>query len=204
MATAASDGGDEGREHRLLAGEHAHRDPGQRHVAHAVADERHPALDEEDPDERCREAGQQGREQCLAHEVEGEQVAHGATSRGAGSSGAAPMTWPRRGASSSRVVVVGADGVPLEVLRVRSGCPVEVDVPGIQADDAVDDTFEGRELVGDDEHRRATVGESLQDDGQRLLAGVVDTGRRLVHDEHVGPPGERAGDEHAPLLPAGE
>ena len=63
-------------------------------MAHAVADERHPALDEEDPDERGGETGEQRGEQRLAHEVEGEQVVHRVTDRGSGSSGAAPMTWP--------------------------------------------------------------------------------------------------------------
>ena len=87
MATAATHGGDERGEHRRLVGQHADGDAGQGHVAHAVADERHPALHEEDPDERCGEAGEQGGEQRLAHEVEREQVVHDETSRGAGRAG---------------------------------------------------------------------------------------------------------------------
>ena len=39
---------------------------------------------------------------------------------------------------------------------------------------------------------------------EHLLAGGVHAGGRLVHDEDVGLGGERAGDEHAPLLAAGE
>ncbi len=95
------DRGDEGGEHRRLTGEDAHGDTRQGDVPHSVTDEGHAALDEEDPDERRREPGQQGGEQRLAHEVQGQQVGHGATSRGVGSRGAAPMTCPRRGVTSS-------------------------------------------------------------------------------------------------------
>ena len=60
IATAGEDGRDEGGEHGLLPGEDADRDPGEGHVPHPVADEGHPALHEEDPDERRGQAGQQG------------------------------------------------------------------------------------------------------------------------------------------------
>jgi hypothetical protein len=79
----------------------AEGDPAVGDVGHAVADERHPALDEEDADEGRRETGEERSEQRLAHEVEGEEVVHRVTDRGAGSSGAAPMTWPEPAARSS-------------------------------------------------------------------------------------------------------
>ncbi len=40
--------------------------------------------------------------------------------------------------------------------------------------------------------------------GQRLLAGPVHAGRRLVHDQHLRLGGQRAGDQRSPLLAAGE
>src|SRR3712207_6927925 len=39
---------------------------------------------------------------------------------------------------------------------------------------------------------------------QGVLVGQVHAGRRLVEEEQVWLPGERAGDEHPLLLPAGE
>jgi len=41
-----------------------------------VTDEGQPALDEEDPDHRCREADEERRQQCSRHEVVGEDVRH--------------------------------------------------------------------------------------------------------------------------------
>ncbi len=119
-----------------------------------------------------------------------------------------------RGAPSSRsgpaapvpvaVVVVGPRGVGDLVGRVLGGGSVEVDVAGVHAHDAGDDVTQGLELVGDDEHGRAAGHEAAEHLGEGELAGGVDAGGRLVHDEHLGAPGQGPGDEHPALLPAGE
>ena len=50
----------------------------------AVADEREAPLDEEGPDERRREPDEHRGHEGLAHEVEGEEVTHGAPPAGRG------------------------------------------------------------------------------------------------------------------------
>ena len=54
----------------------------------------------------------------------------------------------------------------------------------------------------DQQHRGALVHQPAEQLGERLLALVVDPGRRLVHHEQVGVAGERPRDEHALLLAA--
>ena len=82
------------------AGEHADRHAGQGDVAHAVADEGQPALDEEDADHRGGEADEQRGEQGPLHEVVGEQL--GTAAPPARSSG--PAAGVRRGRWSGAVL----------------------------------------------------------------------------------------------------
>ena len=56
----------------------------------------------------------------------------------------------------------------------------------------------------DDDHRDVALDEPVEDVGEHVLVGGVDPGGGLVHDEHVGLPGEGAGDEHPALLAARE
>ena len=204
MATAAATAATRAVSTGRLTGEDAHGDTREGDVPHSVTDEGHAALDEEDPDERRRETGQQCGEQRLAHEVEGQQVGHGATSRGVGVEGRRADDVSATRGDVVGVVVVRARGVSGEVCGVRGGAAVEVDVTGIQAHDPADDSLQGGQLVGDDEHRRAAVDEPAEHPGQGLLAGVVDARRRLVHDEDLRLTGEGPGDEHSALLSAGE
>ena len=109
-------GGDEGREDGGLAGEDADRDPGERHVPMPVTDEGEPALDEEDADERCGDADEDGGHEGLAHEVEGQQLAHQrAPPRGSSgpATGAPGSRVDVRWSSSLVVVVAGRPSSPV-------------------------------------------------------------------------------------------
>ena len=82
--------------------------------------------------------------------------------------------------------------------------PVVGDPAVAHHDRPVDERRQRAELVGDQHDGGAAVLEAAQRVGQRLLAGQVDPGGRLVEDEQVGLAGERAGDQHPLLLPAGQ
>ena len=69
MATAAATAATSAVSTGRGAGEHADGDAGQGDVAHAVADERQPALHEEDADHRGGDADEQRGEQGPLHEV---------------------------------------------------------------------------------------------------------------------------------------
>jgi len=71
---------------------------GKGDVAHPVADQRQPALDEEDADQRCHEADEDGREQRPLHEVVREQLGHDALPVGPAS--ALPVSDGRESYSS--------------------------------------------------------------------------------------------------------
>ena len=58
--------------------------------------------------------------------------------------------------------------------------------------------------MGDDQQRRPGGRHAREDAGERVLAGGVHAGGRLVHDQQLGLGGERPGDEHPALLAAGE
>ena len=75
---SCSHGGDECGEGGHRPGEDADGDAGQGHVPDAVTDEGEPALHEEGADQRGREPDEHGGHEGLTHEVEGEQVTHGA------------------------------------------------------------------------------------------------------------------------------
>ncbi len=79
------------------------------------------------------------------------------------------------------------------------------DAAGLHHRDAVGDAADDAEIVGDEEHRHALglldVGEERQDLG---LDGDVESGGRLVGDQHVGAVGERHRDHHPLALAAGE
>ena len=81
-ADGRSHGGDECGEDGHRPGEDADRDSGEGDVADAVTDERQAPLDEEGTDERRGEADEDGGDERLAHEVEREQVTHGAPPAG--------------------------------------------------------------------------------------------------------------------------
>jgi len=60
------------------------------------------------------------------------------------------------------------------------------------------------ELVRHQQDRPAAGGEPAERGGERLLAGRVHPGGRLVEHQQVGPAGQRPGDQRALLLAAGE
>ena len=178
-------------------------DAGEGDVAHPVADQREPALDEEDADERGDEADEDGREQGPLHEVVREQLGHDALPVGPGLGGAG-----QRRPRVEQLVVVVVGVVLVQDLGLSGeehvARPVEDDAAAVDDDDAGHDLDERVHLVGHDEHRHALGGQPAEHLGEDVLVGGVHPRGRLVHEQHVGLGGERAGDEHPALLPARE
>ena len=69
---------------------------------------------------------------------------------------------------------------------------------------AVDQRLQRAQLVQDEQDRRAAADLFAQCGGEHLLAGQVDAGHRLVHDQQLRFAGQRAGDQHPLVLSAGE
>ena len=98
-------------------------------------------------------------------------------------------------------VVVVRDGV----LAGRLGHRSVVDDPAVVHDDGpVHQRRQRAQFVRDQQDRAAAVDEPVERGGERLLAGRVDAGGRLVEDQQVGLAGQGPGDEDPLLLAAGE
>src|SRR5665647_862056 len=101
------------------------------------------------------------------------------------------------------VVVEGRSRGRLPQLVIRRKA-IEGDPALVDLDDAGEDSAQGLELMGDDQHRCSARGQSGENLAQDLLTGQVDAGGGLVHDQDVGLGGQGPGDQHATLLATGE
>jgi hypothetical protein len=97
------------------------------------------------------------------------------------------------------VVGVGVTGGELGGERAVVG-----DAAAVHHQRTVDHVGQRTHLMGDDEHRDATVPQAGDRAGEGLLAGSVDSGCRLVHDHDVGLGSQCPGDQHPPLLSTGQ
>ena len=148
-------------------------------MAHPVADERKPALDQEHADQRGDEPDEDGGEQSPLHEVVREQLGHGVLRVGPAS--ALPVSDGRGSKSSWSwwwVVLVEDLGLPGEEHVARA---VEDDAAAVDDDDAGHDLDERVHLVGDDQHGHALGGQPAEHLGEDVLVGRVHPGGRLVH-----------------------
>ena len=135
MTTAAMTAATRAVQHRGGAGDETDGDAGEGDVAHPVADERQPPLDEEDADHRRDGADEQRGDERPLHEVDGEQVDHGRLpSVRLASSGPASEAV----VLELEVVVVAVVVVVDAVARggIRLGGPVEADAAAVDDDDA--------------------------------------------------------------------
>ena len=88
-------------------------------------------------------------------------------------------------------------------MSTSRGAPVADDL-AVEADEVRQVGGDAVEVVGG-EHDRQPVGVQVVEQVQDLVAGAhVDAGRRLVQQQQVGLAEQRAGDEHALLLAAGQ
>ena len=206
----ADDRGDDGagQRERVLrhqpgpaADEPAERDTGEGDVADAVAQERHPALDEERADDRCRRADQHGGDERALHEGRAEQLdhlvprGHGFTStdsdgpvRGGSGSGCAcvwschsPACSPRAGGGGPSCATRPCRSTTARSMRGANGpssCRITTTVVPASC-------------------RRLTVSTNV------ACVGMSMPGGGLVEHQQLGLPDQGAGDEHPLLLPAG-
>ena len=198
IRTAPSDGDHDRRPDRAGAGQQeAERHAGHRDVADAVAHERLAALDEVDADGGGGDADQDGGEQGPLHEgVVEDSISSGSPVRRAGRT--CGVVAPRAGGD---VVVAGQRRAGR---RPRGGGPSWTTQPSrsttarsISGSSGPSSCRTSRTVAP-----RATWSRRAR--RSDLLAGQVDAGHRLVHDQQLGFAGQRAGDQHPLVLAAGQ
>src|SRR6476620_9633771 len=125
------------------------------------------------------------------------------------SSQAAPATSsPLAASSSGKPERAGSIATQVAAASAAAQAPAAASLgtrglPGFQVDETVGDVSCEHEVVRDDE-RRAAGRLAAEDLGQFVLAGRVDSPRRLVEDENVRLRDEDAREREAFTLPAGE